>query len=210
MTLSPDNVMFTYEAVKSLIENNYQNIHLNCIYEQGWENKHGTLLYFELKNLANYIIENNLYNSVRISMFNMHYYHPKLPTDNNNWCGGVEDHMLSVDYKGDFYPCIRYMESSLNNNQIPIKTGNIIHGLYYTDEEKQWKTELTNVTRQIQSTDECFNCPIAEGCGWCSAYNYEVYGTVKKRATFICPTHKAISLANAYYWNLIFMIEEKP
>ncbi|MEG2136087.1 MAG: hypothetical protein RR150_08365, partial [Clostridia bacterium] len=47
-------------------------------------------------------------------------------------------------------------------------------------------------------------CPIASGCGWCSAYNYEIYGTPNKRATFICPTHKARVLANGYYWNKLY------
>ena len=43
------------------------------------------------------------------------------------------------------------------------------------------------------------NCPIAAGCGWCSAYNYEVFGTPNKRATYICDMHKARCLANYYY-----------
>ena len=55
------------------------------------------------------------------------------------------------------------------------------------------------ITRRSQSSDECFNCPIAAGCGWCSAYNYEYYGTPNMRTTFTCCMHKARSLANAYY-----------
>ncbi len=38
----------------------------------------------------------------------------------------------------------------------------------------------------------------------CSAYNYQVFGTVDKRATFICEMHKARSLANVYYWNKVY------
>lgn len=59
---------------------------------------------------------------------------------------------------------------------------------------------MRTVTRRSQSTDECFNCPIAAGCGWCSAFNYENFGTVNKRTTFICIMHKARALANVYYW----------
>lgn len=40
------------------------------------------------------------------------------------------------------------------------------------------------------------------GCGWCSGYNYEVYGTPNKRATFICYMHQARVLAVRYYHNL--------
>jgi len=34
--------------------------------------------------------------------------------DNDNCCGGTGTDNFSIDYKGDIYPCIRYMESSLN------------------------------------------------------------------------------------------------
>ena len=60
---------------------------------------------------------------------------------------------------------------------------------------------LDSITRRSQSTDECFNCPIAAGCAWCSAWNYQKYGTPNKRDTGICLMHKARSLANVYYWN---------
>ena len=63
---------------------------------------------------------------------------------------------------------------------------------------------ISNITRKSQSTEECFNCPIAAGCSWCSAYNYEQFGTPNKRATNICCMHKAASLANVYYWNKIY------
>lgn len=53
----------------------------------------------------------------------------------------------------------------------------------------------------VKATVECFNCPIAAGCAWCSAWNYQKYGTPNKRDTGICLMHKARSLANVYYWN---------
>jgi hypothetical protein len=34
--------------------------------------------------------------------------------DNDNWCGGVGDTNLAINYTGNFFPCLRYMESSLN------------------------------------------------------------------------------------------------
>lgn len=210
MTLSPDNITFTSTALKDLILHGFNEINVNCVYEEGWQNKHGVILYQELKNLADWLIETDRYKTQYIAMFNAEGFHPMPENDNQNWCGGVDDLMLSVDYKGDIYPCIRYMESSLNDNQPPIIIGNVEHGLYQTKEELAWQKELYSVDRRIQSTDECWNCPIAQGCGWCSAYNYEKFGTVKKRATFICPTHKATSLANVYYWNLVFIKENDP
>ena len=201
MTLAPNNIMHTKEAVIGLLENGYKKIHLNCVYEEGWNYDLARILYFQLKELADYILDKKIYKDINISMFDYEGFHPMDETDNSNWCGGVNNLMLSVDYKGDIYPCIRYMESSLGSDQKPVIIGNIEHGIYVTEEEKAWKEELSDVTRKNQSTEECWNCPIAFGCAWCSAYNYQKFGTVRHRATFICPMHKATSLANAYYWN---------
>jgi len=39
--------------------------------------------------------------------------------------------MLAMDYKGDLYPCLRYMESSIGQNQSPYIIGNINNGIGY-------------------------------------------------------------------------------
>lgn len=118
-------------------------------------------------------------------------------------CGGTGA-MLSCDPDGYLYPCIRYMESSLGEDQPPIRIGHVDTGLVSTKEEKEIVKFLDSITRRSQSTDECFYCPIARGCAWCSAYNYQELGSVNKRATFICEMHKARSLANVYYWNKVY------
>jgi hypothetical protein len=96
------------------------------------------------------------------------------------------------------------MASSLNGRQKPLNIGTIDNGYIHTDAEKQNFNLLLNITRRSQSTEECFNCPIARGCSWCSGYNYEEFGTPNKRATYICCMHKAQSLANVYYWNKLY------
>ncbi len=63
---------------------------------------------------------------------------------------------------------------------------------------------LKCITRRSQSTDECYNCPVARGCAWCSAYNYDCFGTPDKRTTFHCDMHKARVLANVYFWNNLY------
>ena len=111
---------------------------------------------------------------------------------------------MAINYKGNMYPCIRYMDSSLNNKQKALNIGNIYTGYLITEEEKENYNLISNITRRSQSTDECYYCPIGEGCSWCSAYNYEEFGTPNKRATYICCMHKARSLANVYYWNTLY------
>ena len=208
MTIAPGNVSFIAQAAISLIENGYKNIYLNCVYEKGWEDKHATMLYYELTKLADYVIDNKLYDTVYLSRFDYRSYQPMHIDENSNWCGGVDETMLSIDYKGDMYPCVRYMESSLGTDQPPMIIGNIEQGIYATPEQEARRKELTNVTRRCQSTDECFYCPVAQGCGWCSAYNYQEFGTVRKRTTYHCMMHKAESLANAYFWNKLCSKEQ--
>ena len=202
MTLSPDNVMYTAEAVIGLLDEGYRNIHLNCVYEKGWTNEHATILYYQLKELADYLIENQLENEVEIAMFNERLFRPKSKDDTQNWCGG-NGQMIAVDYKGDIYPCLRYMESSLGNDVPPIIIGNVYDGIMQDAKCQACVKQLKSVNRMTQSTEECINCRIAEGCSWCQAYNYQDSGgDINHRATYICVMHRARALANSYYWNL--------
>jgi len=75
--------------------------------------------------------------------------------------------MISVDWKGDIYPCIRYMESSLGNQVEPIIIGNVNTGMMVDAKCKNCINRLREVNRITQSTQECIECPIAEGCAWC-------------------------------------------
>ena len=203
MTLAPGNIDKMFDAVKNLIELKYDEINLNCVYEEGWNVEHAKILYSQLKQLADYMIDNDIPDDVYVSMFEQDYFKPKHPDDLTNWCGG-DGRMLSVDYKGDLYPCIRYMESSLGDDVEPIIIGNVNTGIMTKACERDCVACLQGIDRRSQSTDECFNCPIAEGCSWCTAYNYQIFGTPDKRATYICIMHKARALGNAYYWNKKF------
>lgn len=204
MTLSPENVQYTHNALLNLIEEGYTKIPFNCIFEKGWNYTHAQILYNELKKVADYLIVNNLYNKINIRMFQEENYKPMENINNDNWCGGVNMRTISFDYKGDIYPCVRYMESSLNGKQEPLVIGNINTGYGSNNIEQKNIQLLSNITRRSQSTDECFDCPVASGCSWCSGYNYEEFGTPNKRATYICCMHKASSLANVYYWNKLY------
>ena len=204
MTIAPENVAYLYDAITNLIDEGYTTIMLNCIFEKGWNNNHANILYNQLKLIANYLINNNLYNKIYTRLFDENSYCAMDENNNNNWCGGADCENVALDYKGNLYPCIRYMESSLNGNQKPIIVGDIYNGIDNTDFHKSNVQKLNGITRRSQSTDECFYCPIAAGCAWCSAYNYEEFGTVNKRATYICCMHKAEALANVYYWNTLY------
>lgn len=202
ITIAPGNITHLYDALVHMVELGYEEINANCVYEEGWTLKHAQELYRQMKRFADYLLNNHL-EQIFCSLFEEIFFKPKKEGDDTNWCGGT-GFMLSCDPDGWLYPCIRYMESSLGDDQPPIRIGHVDHGIVTTEEEIQTVKCLSCVTRRTQSTDECYYCPIAEGCAWCSAYNYQVFGTVDKRATYICEMHKARSLANVYYWNKLY------
>ena len=203
ITIAPGNVKYLASAVKHMIELNYEDIHANCVFEKGWELHHALTLYEQLKELADYFIENNYFIDRYFRMFDHKGFQPLLEEDNNNWCGG-DGRMLAISPDGYYYPCLRFMETSLGENQIEFVIGEVGRDI---GEEEVWQERvqcLYDITRKSQSTDECYNCPVARGCSWCTAYNYQENGTPNSRCTYICDMHKATSLANVYYWNKLF------
>ena len=115
--------------------------------------------------------------------------------------------MLAFDVDGTILPCLRYSSMSLGDNRQPLVVGHVDTGIGATREQRDTIEMLEAITRQSQSTDECLNCPIASGCAWCSAYNYEITGTPNKRLTYICCMHKARVLAASYHWNTLLRLE---
>lgn len=55
--------------------------------------------------------------------------------------------MLALDYKGDIYSCIRFMESSLGSRQEPYIIGNLSHGIGNTKIEKERIMDLDILTK---------------------------------------------------------------
>lgn len=200
ITISQENLPYLYDALTSILSLGYIEINANCVYENFWTVKDASLLYDQMIKFADLLLSDPKYKGVDCSLFNSIIGKPKPEDDLQNWCGGTGS-MLSMDPDGYLYPCIRYMESSLGTDQPPLRIGHVRTGIAQCKEEKNCIDCLNSIDRRTQSTDECFYCPIAEGCSWCSAFNYQVHGTADKRVTRICETHKARCLANVYYWN---------
>ena len=198
MTLSPDNINFVFPALVNLWENEYNFIYCNCIYEKGWTIEHAKILYYELKKVADYLLNNHLERIKGTSILNLDLSQQKNISD-KNFCGG-DGNMLAVDYKGDLYPCLRYMESSIGQSQLPYIIGNVNDGIEYNQQTKDMIAGL-DVTYKSQSPQECLDCPVSSECGWRSALNYQEFGTINKRTTYTCLMHKARVLANYYYQN---------
>lgn len=206
MTYAPENIQHMHTAMMHMIDNGYTEINSNCAYEPEWSNEDAALFYEQGKKIADDILNRNL-NMERdyyISIFEEDFFKPKPETDLENWCGG-NGVMIACDWDGEIYPCIRYMEMSLGNDQPKLPIGSVDDGVMIKPEHKNCVDCLRKITRRSQSTDECFECPIANGCSWCTAWNYQLYGTPDKRCTNICPMHKSRALFNYYFWNSYYI-----
>lgn len=203
VTFAPENIKYINKAIPYLWNLGLRNIHANPVYENVWKDEHAIIYYNELIKLADWFIDNDLYYDGFISLFDTSIGQPMSLDDDKNWCGG-DGQMLAVGTDGRFFPCIRFMRYSLQNkDREEIEIGDMNRGIDTPDNNEKLK-ELISITRTSQSTQECINCKVAQGCAWCTGYNYDCFGTPNKRATYICKLHKARSLANEYFWNKLY------
>ena len=117
-------------------------------------------------------------------------------------CGGLGS-MLAMRPNGQFYPCIRYMPTSVGDNVEDLCIGTVKDGLVGREQGSKVLEMMDKITRRSQSNDICYECPLSNDCAWCSALSHAVYGTPGKRPMFICIQMIAEALANVYYWNLL-------
>lgn len=205
-TIARANLPYLSRLIEYYVNEGFESIHANCVYEEQWNYADAKLFYSELKKTADYLL--SLDKEVELSLFEDSLFKPLPEEDNNNWCGGTGA-MLGYDVDGKAYPCVRYMPASIGDISDKFVIGSAENGIYNDEKSKELLEELDNITRRSQSTDECFYCPIASGCSWCSAWNSQLFGTPNKRCTRICVMHKARSLANVYYWNKKYLKEGK-
>ena len=206
VTFAPGNIKYISKSIPHLFDLGLTNVSANCVFEDVWKKEDSIILYNELIKLADYMLDNKIYQYASCSIFDSTIGHPMDESDNKNWCGG-NGQMLAIGTDGRLFPCIRFMRYSLSNPNIPeIEIGDLDRGIDSEDNNELLKC-LNCLNRRDQSTDECFNCPVAQGCAWCTGYNYDKFGTPNKRATFICWMHKARVLASYYYYNKLYQIE---
>ena len=196
-----------FDSVKMMINNGCEIINCNFAYEPMYTINDAKNIYFELKKIADYLIQNKL--NIFISILDDVIGNKQdLILDNKNYCGGTGN-MLAFATNGKAYPCIRYMPISIGNEKSSnVCIGDCFNGLYNREPEKKIKEELDSITFTSQSPQKCIDCPISQGCGWCSGYNYELYGTPNKRYTGICNAHKGRVLASCYYYNKRYLTIE--
>ncbi len=199
VTISSADIPYIKESVLHLYSLGIKEVNINCVFEDVWKEGDDLLFEEQLTELADAIIDGDLYHDNVCSFFTEHIGKPMDPErDNQNWCGAGK--MLAIDAAGNFYPCTRFAAYSLRSKPAWI-IGNVKDGI----DQNRLRPFLT-LDRSTQSPRECMECEVASGCAWCQGENYDAADThtVYQRATAICKMHKARVRANNYYWNKLF------
>ncbi|NEU05134.1 radical SAM peptide maturase, CXXX-repeat target family [Clostridium senegalense] len=194
-TFAHDDLPYIKDSVISLWNLGIKTVSANVIFEDVWEQGDDDIFEAQLKELADYIIENKFWNEYSVRFFD-----PKIgfPIDKeakkSNFCGAGK--MLAISADGKYYPCIRFVDFTLNN-KTGLCIGDVDSGINY-DKLRPFSV----LSLESQSPKECVDCDVASGCAWCTGFNYDSAdtNTVYQRATFICKMHKANVRANKYFW----------
>ncbi len=202
-TIAPGNLSILSASIRHMIENEgVDTVYCNCVYEKGWMPDHARELYRQLRDVSDYVYEHRLDTYISILDWEAGGHLPD--TETQNWCGGTGA-MLAFDVDGTILPCMRYSALSVGGKQPCYRIGDVETGIAVRADDAERLAALKRITRQSQSTRECLDCPINQGCAWCSAYNYEETGSPDKRVTYICEMHKARVLAQAYHHNRLHL-----
>ena len=204
-TVSHSGLPGLKDAVVHLWALGMKSVTINLVNEDVWQPGDNLIYEEQLRQLADYIMEAEIYYTHNCSFFSKTIGQPIDARDDINWCGAGK--MLAIDCNGTFYPCVRFAPFSMQNK--PARAiGNCFDGL----DMNKLRPFLT-LNRSMQSPAQCLECDVASGCSWCQGNNYDfaLTDTVFQRATYTCDMHKARVRANRYFWQrLQEKVEREP
>lgn len=199
VTFASKDLIYLKDSIIKLWEDGIEEVASNVVFENVWENNDDKILEDQLKQLADYVLENGLYNKYCCTFFDdtIGYYYNREDRE-RTFCGAGK--MMALGPNGNIYPCLRYKDFSLNKQNEWI-IGTVDEGI--TMEKVR---PFVLATTEFQSDNECLNCQIASGCAFCQGFNYDESdeGTNFYRAKYICKMHKARVKANDYYFSKLY------
>ena len=195
VTISHDDLPYLKDSIVHLWKMGLHEIPANVVFENAWTYGDDKLFENQLIELADYIIDNKLWNDYNVTLFSDNVGFKEIDkVMMTPVCGTGK--MFAVDSSGDIYSCVRFMDYSLSNKK-GIRYGNVNDSI---DEDKirPFKTLYT----KYLSEDKCINCNISSECLYCAGCNYNETSkdTLFDRFTAVCQMHKARVRANRYYW----------
>ncbi len=204
-TFSHDDIPYLKESIVSLWDLGIKTVAANVVFEDVWEEGDDILMEQQLSELADYILENKRWEEYSVRFFEPSIGNPLTEEEiGRNYCGSGK--MLAIDCDGNFFPCVRFYNMSLNNRK-EICVGNSDCGI---NQDKLRPFQALSL--KSQSPLECVKCEVASGCAWCQGYNYDMADTdtIYQRAIYICKMHKATVRANKYFWKKFEILTGLP
>lgn len=199
VTFGREDLKYLKESIIHLWSIGIKNVPANIVYENVWKEGDDLIYENQLTDLADYILDNNLWKEYNTSLF-----YDSLgfkATDDvmmNASCGTGK--MYCVDANGDIYNCVRFMDYSLNGKPSK-KIGDIYNGVDF-DKIRPLQTLFP----KYLSGKQCIDCRINLNCTYCAGYNYDESdnNSMFYRSTSICDMHKARVRANNYFWARLY------
>ena len=204
VTFASDDLIFLKDSIIHLWNLGLKNIPANVVFEDVWKDGDDIVFETQLRQLADYILENNLCEDYSVRFFDQTLGFPMGEIwKEHNFCGSGK--MIAFDCDGRIYPCVRFYEICQDGETICL--GDVEHGF---DSEKQ--SLLSKTCIGMVNDEECIECSIASGCFACAGNNYRYTHphSVYKRTKFNCKMHKANVRANEYFWDKWIRIYNMP
>lgn len=194
ITVGRGDIPHIMESVLHIWSLGIRDVNIILAYENYWEEGDDVLLEEQLIKLADYIISHDLYKDHFCLFYNPMMGTPLTPDAKG--CG-TGRRMIAIDHKGGFYPCLRFLPSSMESKKPPREIGNCYDGI-----DKNKLRPFQALTLINYSPSQCCECDIATGCLSCLGQNYDEADTetMLQRLVFRCKMHKAHVRANEYYW----------
>lgn len=199
VTFASEDLCYLKESIIHLWEMGLVSIAANVVFEDVWKPGDEQIYEKQLKLLADYVIENQLWDSYSVRFFDPSTGFQLTKQDRTiNYCGSGK--MMAFDTEGNLYPCIRFLDFCLTSEN---GSGNACVGNYITGINQNKLRPFEKLSINAIDDEECKNCEIASGCATCSGMNYDDSGkrTIYHRAKYICKMQKAQIRANQYFWN---------
>jgi radical SAM peptide maturase (CXXX-repeat target family)/CXXX repeat peptide maturase len=195
-TFAKGDLIHLKDSVISLWNLGIKVVMANLVFDDYWTIEDAEVYESQLKALADYVLDNNLEGDNYVRFFDKNIGFPvNEELKKKNFCGaGV---MLAFDTTGNMYPCIRFLEFTLNDKKSRC-IGSIDTGFDH-NRIRAFKA----LTYETQSPKKCLDCEIASGCAWCTGQNYDdaKTDTIYERSTGLCKMHRANVNACEYFWN---------
>lgn len=195
-TFSSNDLPYLCDSIINLWQIGLEFVAANVVFENVW--KEGDLEVYEgqLRKLADYILDNELWDQFSVRFFDPHVGHP---IDENqkkkNFCGtGI---MITVGTDGRLFPCIRFLDFCMSNAHKGFHVGNVYDGI---DDNRLDVFRKLNI--ETVSDKECLSCQMSSGCTSCAGNCYDDTNglSLYHRSKYHCEMQKRQVKVNRYFW----------